>query len=139
MFISPSRDPLWYFIGLGVAALCVKAGLGLDTTAAAELIKVLMITAGTLFGFLLTSLSILLAISDRDLMKGLRSSGKVNNLLSQLFLSALVLVVAIATGIAWLLTHEPYIPAIMCGIVAFSLVVFLRIGWKYKNLFSLLD
>lgn len=137
--ISPSRDTLWYIVAIGLATLSFKHALPLCTDEASELTRVLMITSGTLLGFQLTAMSVLMAISGREFMARLRKQKKFNNLLNQLFLIAGILALTLATGIASMLTKHALLTALMCAAFIFALVTFLRAGWKFKVIFELLD
>ena len=137
--IAPNRDPLWYTLGFALALLSYIFILKLEPVALSKITDVLTVTAGTLFGFLIASLSILLAISNRELIKQLRKAGKINNLVNQTFFNSLILLLALASGIIYLIEPNAHLAAITCSSVAFSLVIFLRIGWKYRLLFLFME
>lgn len=136
---NPSRDGFWYLLGLAVSVTAGVATYGLDLTNSESLVKTLTITSGTLLGFLITSLSILLAISNNSMVKKLREAGKINNLVSQVFIVSLVFTLAIALSIIHLITFNMYFSAAVAGLVFFGLIVFCRIGYKYKLLFTIMD
>lgn len=132
---SPSRDGLWYLVA-GFSSLCAfLSSLGLDPESFESAIKALLVTSGALFGFLITSLSILLAISNREFVIKLRASGHFKNLVDQIFFNAAVLVVSLGGGLAYLLTGLAAFGCTVSAATSFSLIIFLRIGWKYRVIF----
>ena len=137
--ISPSRDFFWYALAIALAALGSMYAFRLDAVKADMAVRALMVTGGALFGFLITSLSILLAISGREFVKRLRASGHFGNLVDQIFINALALLAGLGCGLIYLLSAHPALPPAVSASVVFALVVFLRIGWKYRVIFHRLD
>lgn len=138
--MSFSRDPFWYIvasiISILFALLSYKAA---DIGNATIIARTMTVLSGTLLGFLITSLSILLAISDRKFIQSIRKSGHINNLVNQVFLVALILILSIAMSIFSLISTYNALTPITVGLTIFALVVFCRIGYKYKQIFYFLN
>jgi uncharacterized Tic20 family protein len=98
-------------------------------------INTISITAITLLGFLLTSMSIFLAICDRAFVIELRKNGKIDNLMRQIFFIILSLfLVVIATlcePIASSFAYKHYFFIFSLTGLFFCLSTIPRIGYKY--------
>lgn len=98
--------------------------------------------AATLFGFLMTSLSILIAISDRDFIKNLRLTGHYKVLVNQLFGTAglllLTLTVAVCGHVLSVESQQNTAIAAAAGLLLLSLFSFIVAGAKFKDVVVLL-
>lgn len=98
--------------------------------------------SATLFGFLMTSLSILIAVSDRDFVKNLRLTGHYKLLVSQLFFTGGILLVTLVVSVcAHILPNKNYQDiaiGIATGLLSESIFSFLIAGNKFKSLVVLL-
>lgn len=98
--------------------------------------------SATLFGFLMTSLSILIAISDRDFIRNLRLTGHYKVLVSQLFSTAgMLLISAILALCGHVVADEFYKNVVISSassMLVFSLFSFVLAGAKFKKVILLL-
>ncbi|MGC3875012.1 hypothetical protein ACPF7Z_17305 [Halomonas sp. GXIMD04776] len=98
--------------------------------------------SATLFGFLMTSLSILVAISDRDFIKNLRLTGHYKVLVNQLFKTASFLLVTIVVSIGGHVLSDDFQKnfsiSLAAGLLIISLLSFLTAGAKFKNVVIIL-
>ncbi|WP_417511385.1 hypothetical protein [Methylophaga sp.] len=131
-----SRDPIWYFLGFGLGVICGFKAFDPNPSLAIDFIKTFTIMSGTLLGFLVTSFSILFAISDREFVRALKSDGKIQNLTNQVALTCAALIACLLLSVIYLVTISQYLPSLITGIVVFSLVMFARISYKYKQIFK---
>lgn len=138
--MSLNRDLSWYFIAFTLAILSAVASNKLSNQDQINLLIDASITvSGTLLGFLIASFSILLAISNRDFIKNLRKSGKIDNLVGQTFIVCATLLLSIVLSITYLMISKQMLIPACVGLLVFSLVVLFRIGYKYKQIFKFLD
>lgn len=133
--ISPSRDALWYILSVAAAAAGFLLANSPQNPAGFELVRALMLTVGTLFGFLMTSLSILIAIINRPFAEKLKKSGHLQNLTDQIFITSFGLLVGLFAAVAYLLTGWQILGAFVCACALFGMIMLLRVGWKYRILF----
>jgi hypothetical protein len=138
--MSLNRDLSWYFIAFTLAVFSAVAANKLSNQDQINLLIDASITvSGTLLGFLIASFSILLAISNRDFIKNLRKSGKIDNLVGQTFIVCTTLLLSIVLSIAYLMISKQVLIPACVGLLVFSLVILFRIGYKYKQIFKFLD
>jgi hypothetical protein len=134
--INPEGDSFWNGASLisGLGALYFV--LALEPPLDAGLVKTSMITSGTLLGFLLTSLSVLLGLSGKKVLDGLKKSGHFENLVDHTFKTALLLALGILAGLIFLISPDAIIAyAISPAVLFVALIQFLRIGYKFKLIF----
>jgi hypothetical protein len=134
--ISPARDPLWYGLATATGALAAYLLLAQDSEISDSVVKSALISGGTLLGFMITALSIMIAVSNREFVLRLRQQGKYQNLINQVFTSISVLAITIGLGFFYVITTYPPLALAAAFGFSFSLVVVIRIGWKFKQLFS---
>lgn len=98
--------------------------------------------SATLFGFLMTSLSILIAISDREFIKNLRLTGHYKALVEELFKTAgLLLLTVIVAVCGHVLSDEiqkNIAVAMSAALLLLSLLSFITAGYKFQKVVLLL-
>lgn len=134
--LKTSRDPIWYLLGIVLGLLCAFQASHAAPELARDFIKTFAIISGTLLGFLVTSFSILFAISDRDFVRYLKAEGKIENLTNQVALTCAALICCLVLAVFYLVTSSHYLTAIISGLIVFNLVMFARIAYKYKQIFK---
>jgi len=94
----------------------------------------LMAVAGTLTGFVMTAMSMLVSASDKDFIKKLRMTGHFEELMKQLITSAAWWLVVIACGLASHLLvgdYSKYAVSFAVGIFAASMITFILAGKNF--------
>lgn len=95
-------------LGLGVAGFFLSFKyLDFSTLQYKEIAAVMAGIGGTLFGFLITSLSILTAVLERKLMINLRKTGHYQVLVKELFLASIYFLFVLVVSLICLFLKTP--------------------------------
>ena len=101
----------------------------------------LMAVSGTLTGFIMTAMSMLVSASNRDFMKKLRKTGHFSELIKELVNSAAWWIAVIVCALSsHLLAGEyaKYAVAVAVGLFAASLITFVLAGKKFLTVVDFL-
>ncbi|ABE58760.1 hypothetical protein Csal_1405 [Chromohalobacter israelensis DSM 3043] len=99
--------------------------------------------AATLFGFLITALSILVAIADKNFIVRIRVTGHFYKLVSKLFCVAGLLLLSIVSGVLALVAGDKDLVMLLISASLFFLMhsffLFVGVGMKFKKVFEILS
>ena len=118
-----------------IVAVCIFSYIQLLQIGDARITATTIITlAGTLTGFLMTSLSIMVSSADKPFIKALRKTGHFQSLLSDFMLSAGAWVVIILLGLLFhLVPGATEVLAISIALFVYSLMFFLRTMLRFRE------
>ena len=125
-------------VAVGVAAF---KGLG-DIDDARLTATTMVALSGTLIGFMMAALSMLVSAADRPFLQNLRRSGHFKKLIKEILTTALVWLAVVVVALAGhFVVGEPqrYTVAIATALLALSFVHFLRVGRKFKMVIEILS
>lgn len=98
--------------------------------------------AGTLFGFLITSLSMLIAIADREFIKRIRATGHYAFLIHKMFcVAGFLLASAVAGTLVQIVSScewQKMAIAISVSLFYYAIYMFLMVGLKFKKIVGFL-
>ncbi|MCL1476762.1 MULTISPECIES: hypothetical protein [unclassified Marinobacter] len=125
------------------AAVGFGAWKGLQFIADPRLTATTMVAlSGTLIGFTMTAISLLVSTADRPFIANLRKTGHYNRLVSEILLTAtLWLAVAVTALTAHFLTGDwqRLVAAVATGLLTLSFVHFVSAGRKFKIILTKLS
>lgn len=125
-------------VAVGAAAfkgLCVIEDARLTATTMVAL-------SGTLIGFMMAALSMLVSAADRPFLQNLRRSGHFKNLIKEILTTALLWLAVVVVALAGHFVvgeYQRYVVAIATALLALSFVHFLIVGRKFKMVIEILS
>lgn len=132
--------------GFASLALAIAIGYGayhgLDAYADIRITATTLVAlAGTLTGFLLTALSLLIGIADRPFIENLRMTGHYRQLIRKIFKAAGLWLCVVAIGLAGHIVAaevQRIVISLAMGLATLALLYFLSVGSKFSKVVNLL-
>ena len=128
-------------ISVGVCIIFQDSILSIDPNQANEVLKTLITLYGTLLGFVLTLMSIVISLSDKDIVKNMNKSGHYLNLLTSSKVLSFLYFCSLAVFIVTLMVNELKPQFYLVSIFATLLVAVysLRTAYKFFQVFKHID
>lgn len=125
-------------MAVGTAAykgLCVIEDARLTATTMVAL-------SGTLIGFMMASLSMLISAADRPFLQNLRRSGHFKGLVQEILTTAILWIAVVVVALAGHFVvgdYQRYVVAIATALLTLSFIHFLIVGRKFKMVIEILS
>ena len=94
--------------------------------------------AGTLLGFAMTSLAILVSVSDSKLLNSVKKVGLYETLVRGIYAAATSLFLTLAASVALFFYANNFSMTIVIFLFALSLMLLLNVGWKFFTVLEFL-
>ncbi len=107
-----------------------------------EIAKVLAGVSGTLLGFLITAITLLTAVMDRQLVANMRRTGHYQRLLKETFYTCAFLLILLVNSIFMLFIKGDFLNYSAYGLVFFSIFSLwhvIKAGYRFCNIFIVMS
>lgn len=121
-------------VSIAAAVIVYLKGGNLPVETAHDLYVLVATLSGTLLGFVLASLSILMAVPDKRLISKMRGSGHYQQLTRELFFTSVNMFVSIVVAICCLFISSAYATLLLSAVIfcfTLSLLFFASVGCKF--------
>jgi len=98
--------------------------------------------SGTLIGFMMAALSMLVSAADRPFLQNLRRSGHFKHLIKEILTTALLWLAVVVVALAGHFVvgeYQRYVVAVATALLTLSFVHFLIVGRKFKMVIEILS
>ncbi len=128
-------------ISVGVCFMFQESILSIDPNQANEVLKTLITLYGTLLGFVLTLMAIVISLSDKPIVKNMTKSGHYSNLLTSNKVLSFLYFCSLAVFMITLMINElkPQFYLISIFFTMFVAIYSLRTAYKFFQVFKHID